>query len=513
MDEIFTWKEVSDRSLWHLYSAIQHGADGGQPLFYTTVWLWAKAFGSSFLSLRLYSSAAMCAALVVLWITIRRSYGVWATAFGVLTIWGTSGLLLEQNSEARFYGLYMLTVAITLDVYSRLVAHRAPTRLLLVSAFLSQAALVLTHVLGLIYSGLILLALILFDARKARFRPKVYVCFGAGWLALFLWLPAILASMAAGKPHGWIPLPKLGTVLSSYFFELCLEWLAWLQRDAGDLVVKLARWATEGLILVPVGIVLWVVIRRSLNGRRPDSRWDNPLLPAAFALLAMPILLYLLSHLVTPVFVPRYALPSGIGMAIVLSAFADWAGADRQPQVRWARLLWAFAVGFLVISPAGSALVLKPPEVNAQYMDVQRIDSLVPPHVPLVVGWQNDFSILMRFSRNPEDRFFLLDWPTAVTGAPGFVLDYHLMRSFRNAGYYAENIWDQDAFLCSHSDFMVLDTHFFKVAALEPGWFDMVVRNTPQFEWKVVDRMAAPELQRTLIAVHREAPLPFCSQR
>jgi hypothetical protein len=33
MDEIFTWKEVSDPSLWHLYYAIQHGADGGQPLF------------------------------------------------------------------------------------------------------------------------------------------------------------------------------------------------------------------------------------------------------------------------------------------------------------------------------------------------------------------------------------------------------------------------------------------------------------------------------------------------
>ena len=59
MDEIFTWKEVSDRSLWHLYFAIQHGADGGQPLFYTTAWLWAKSFGSGVLSLRLYSSVAM----------------------------------------------------------------------------------------------------------------------------------------------------------------------------------------------------------------------------------------------------------------------------------------------------------------------------------------------------------------------------------------------------------------------------------------------------------------------
>src|SRR6185437_2620204 len=40
MDEIMTWKEASDPSLWHLLTAIQHGADGGQPLFYATVWLW-----------------------------------------------------------------------------------------------------------------------------------------------------------------------------------------------------------------------------------------------------------------------------------------------------------------------------------------------------------------------------------------------------------------------------------------------------------------------------------------
>ena len=124
-DEILTWREVCDPSLWHLYHAIQHGADGGQPLFYTTAWLWAKAFGSSVLALRLYSSVAMCGALVVTWRTIRRFYGVWATAFGVLAFWGTSGLLLDQNAEARFYGLYMFAVAVTVNLYARLVTRTA----------------------------------------------------------------------------------------------------------------------------------------------------------------------------------------------------------------------------------------------------------------------------------------------------------------------------------------------------------------------------------------------------
>ena len=64
-DEVFTWRELSDPSLWHLYYAVQHGADGGMPLFYTTAWLWAKAFGTAVLTLRMYSCVAMCAALLV----------------------------------------------------------------------------------------------------------------------------------------------------------------------------------------------------------------------------------------------------------------------------------------------------------------------------------------------------------------------------------------------------------------------------------------------------------------
>ncbi len=48
------------------------------------------------------------------------------TAFGVLAFWGTSGLLLNQNVEARFYGLFILTVAFSVDVYTRLVLQPAP---------------------------------------------------------------------------------------------------------------------------------------------------------------------------------------------------------------------------------------------------------------------------------------------------------------------------------------------------------------------------------------------------
>ena len=495
MDEVFTWKEASDHSLLHLYSAIQHGADGGQPLFYTTVWLWAKLFGTTVLSFRLYSCAAVCAALLVTWKALRRYYGMWATAFGVLLIWGTSGTLLDQNAEGRFYGLYLLSVAISVEMYACLVSRDEPGRWLLFLAFCSQAALVSTHVLGLIYGGLILLALMLADAGMRRFRFKVYAAWASGWLALLVWIPAIRASMAAGKPHGWIPLPRLQTVLTSYLFDTWLEWLVWLQRHAGDGAFTVGRAVTGLFLLVPLLAVLWMAIK----GRR------SPLLLPAAALLAAPVLLYLLSHLLTPVFVPRYVLPSAIGMAIVLAAFADWVGANRR--------IWMPVTALLLISPVCSAMLVRAPQVNGQYIDVSQIDSLTPPNTPLVTGWQNDFAMMMRFSRAPQDRFYLLDWPTALVGEKGMVLDYHLMSAYRRAGYYPGNIQDQDVFLCAHSDFLVLDPHFVKSDALEPGWFDLVIRNAPQFEWRVLGTVGSSEMQRKIVAVHRRAALRFCTAR
>jgi hypothetical protein len=154
------------------------------PLFYTTAWLWAKAFSTAVLTLRLYSCVAMCAALLVTWRTRRRFYGTFATAFGVLTFWGASGLVLDENAEARFYGLFLRTVALALNIYTRLNVQLRPKLQLLVLSLFSQSALVLSHVLGTIYGTLMLLGLILSDAAKRRFRlVSISFMLPAGWLS------------------------------------------------------------------------------------------------------------------------------------------------------------------------------------------------------------------------------------------------------------------------------------------------------------------------------------------
>ncbi len=523
MDEIFTWKEASDPSLWHLYYAIQHGADGGQPLFYTTAWLWVRAVGNGVLALRLYSSVAMCGSLLITWRTIRQFYGTWATALGVLFFWGTSGVLLDQNVEARFYGLYMLVVAATANLYTRLVARPVPSRALLVLVFVSQAALVLTHVLGLIYSGLILLALILVDAAKGRLRFKLYLVYAAGWLALLVWIPAIRASMAAGRPHGWIGMPTLTDLRTAYLFGDSLQWLRLLKRHSLETLFQIVSHLVELIIYVPLAVVFALGIRQIFKrGRQAISDPKGAFLFLAYMLLSAPVVLFVLSHLIAPVMVSRYLLPSGIGLATILAASADALGADSDAPPRLAsRAICSGIVLVLIMSPVLTVLALGPIDLGWAYLDVRRVELNLPPNAAVIAGWQQDFVKFMRFSQNSNIRYyFLLDWPAAVVGPSEFTVDYHLMQAYRNNGYYTSNIQDGRDFLCSHTDFFVLDApnsttldNYNRPPDMrKPNWFDLNIRRLPQFDWKVIASFDATEATRKLIAVHRIAPLGFCDQ-
>jgi hypothetical protein len=515
MDEIFTWKEASDRSLWHLYWAIQHGADGGQPLFYTTAWLWVKSFGASVLSLRLYSCAAMCGAMLVTWRCIRRVYGLLPTALGVLWVWGSSGLLLDQNAEGRFYGLYMLAVAVTVDVYLRLASRTSPTRLLLLYCLLAQSALVLTHVLGLFYSGIILLALVIFDHLEGRFRIKIYLIYAAGWLALSVWFPAIRASMAAGKPHGWIPVPNLSRFFDAYTFWDFLPWLSLIQSHVPDWLFQVCRQSVRLAIVLPIAILLFLTVRKRLGSKRPMAlTQEDALLLAGFALLSMPILLFAVSHLLTPVLVARYVLPSGIGLSIILADFAHRLSQQVPASFRAAqRAVTIVVLSFLAVCPVSSALLRGPANQDPRFLNVERLDKVGSPDSPVVVGWQLDFAKVMRYSRQPASRYhFLLDWPAALAGSRAYVLDYHLMQAYRNVGYYSQSIGYAQEFLCSHRDFLVLDGQDLKSTEQAPTWFDYSIRNNPAFDFKPIDSLDSSDVKRELIAVHRKAPLSYCGQ-
>ena len=276
------------------------------------------------------------------------------------------------------------------------------------------------------------------------------------------------------------------------------------------------------MIYVPLAVVFLAGLRRlSRSGWGAISESRGGLLLVAYVLLSAPAVLFVLSHLVTPVFSPRYFLPSGIGLAIVLAATADALGSDSNSRTM-PRLLWQAVVYFLLISPLLTVRALGSQSLYRGYLDVQRVEQIVRPNVAVVVGWQEDFAKLMRYARSPNPQYyFLLDWPAALVGPRAFVLDYHLMQAYRNNGYYSKYIQDSHAFLCSHPDFLVLDAPNANTLDApsdnspdmqKPNWFDVNVRRTPQFEWKVIASFDATEVTRKLITVHRSASLPFCNQ-
>jgi hypothetical protein len=102
-------------------------------------------------------------------------------------------------------------------------------------------------------------------------------------------------------------------------------------------------------------------------------------------------------------------------LAIVLAAFADRLGADSNLP-RWEpRLLWVSIILFLMISPVLSTLALQPVSMDSFYLDVQRLDNVVPPDTAVVVNWANDFLKIMRYSHGPLTHYyFMLDWPAAL---------------------------------------------------------------------------------------------------
>ena len=382
----------------------------------------------------------------------------------------------------------------------------------------------LTHVLGLVYGGLILLALILFDAAKGSLRWKLYTAYAAGWLALLVWIPAIRSSMAAGKPHGWIAMPTVTDLRTAYLFADSLSWLRFFKRHSLEVGFQIVSRTAEFLIYVPLAVVFLLAVRKILrSGWRTITDPKGALLLVAFILLSTPVVLFLLSHLITPVFVPRYFLPSGIGLAIVLAAAADALGSDRYSRSFGAtHVMWVAIVLFLMISPVLTVLAVGPINLSWDYLDVQRLEQDIPANSIVIAGWEEDFVKLMRLSRNPEAHYYyLLDWPTALSGPRAFVLDYHLMQAYRNNGYYSGNIQDGRKFLCSQANFFVLDAPNAKTLDADKSsspdlrkanWFDANIRSTPQFEWKVIDTFDAPEVKRRLISVRRKGALTFCNQ-
>ena len=326
-DECFTYFEVREPSPLHLYHAAQHLGGAGMPLFYLTAWPWGHVFGLSPLSLRLYSSVGICAAFVTLYLTLRPRFTAAAAFLGVSLAMLSNYILLQQNVEARTYGLYLFLAALSIAAWLRVAENQQTSSKMLLALCLSQAGLVLGHVLGLMFGAMMLMALIISDRLRGNLRPKVYFCHAAGWLALLLWFPAIRASAAVAKPHGWNVTPHFSDLAAQLSFHSFIG--PFVGHRVGFLIAFLLGLACMGALIVAEAVAF--------------KQSDCPPCPAlilAFSLVLVPLILFVISRTITPIFVPRYLLPSCFGIAIL---FASWFNRRNFAQSPFAYALAAIA--------------------------------------------------------------------------------------------------------------------------------------------------------------------------
>jgi len=449
-DELFSWYFVTADfgTLWRAF----HDALNNSPFLYFGLgWLWVHVFGASELSLRLFSSLGISLAALALWPLLHRVYGFWPATLGLLATFCTSALVLDQNAEARMYGLLLALIALAVPLYDRLLRAGRYTPAVLVLNGLVHAAIVHTHLFGPFYSGTIAMAFAAspllggFGWRRLLAPWPVYLSFLAAWLSFLLYLPAFHLQAEAGRPYSWIAQPALAD-LTALLFHASGAFLR------PEIFVQLIAAAALVWLLAPPAEPTGAAPAPP----RPD---DRHLLLLALALLALPVAVWIASRLARPIFLDRYLIPSMLGWTLLIAH----AAARLLPglptsgwQQRAARglLLGLLALGLLAYP------VLEARAYYRQSLPGSEDHLFGHADLPLVMQTSHGFLERVHYAPDAERYFYVLDWDAANRPESGrFGIQQHKhMEAWRRVlpEVFADRILDSDVFLAAHEEFLVL---------------------------------------------------------
>jgi hypothetical protein len=477
-DELQSYYLLGDHSFKHMMVAYSDKFTNVPPLYFVLGWLWARIFGAAELSLRLFTCLGMSVACLGVWVTLRRNYRFWPAAIGTLGVFCVSDLILAQNAEARMYGLFLAVCALGVlefDVINR--REHCSTTTLLLNALI-HAAIVQTHLFGIIYSGVILCAFVIRDRFFKVFRMKVYLSIALSWLSLIPYMPIFLRQADAGHPRAWIPIPKLDNLTASLIPSV---------SPFFSLVILLL------LVISGVQFVSMVAVNpqysQSSKQVFPELRTEISPVMLACLFLAVPVFVWIVSHNIKPLFIARYMIPSALSWSILVAYLcsriwlgeAEWVGVSRMLS---ALPLLALMVVLLMhpIIWAWSLPKEQFPGVNDGKYGYGKL--------PIVTPFSHDF--MKRFHYSPERKryFFVLDWEAALDPRSGLFSpqEYKAMDALRRdyPRVYRDHIVQLSDFLTRRDRFLVLaDTNRPTCTPQDfhcPRWLEMRIENNPGYK-------------------------------
>ena len=438
-DEMLGWMLLRDPSFHHMITSWLHGADGGGISFYLTGRFWLKVFGTSVTAYRMYSQVCFAIGMTLCWICLRRFYRPAVVAFSMLSVWLLSPDLVRHMSEGRFYGLLVAAVAWGLWLNFRSQDNATVSPRLYAAVFLCHFLVVTSQMLGVVFSGLLVLGMMGMDRSKKLWRPRLYAAAALSWLALIPSLPAIRASAAVGKPHFWTTQPHVMELISDY------------TAFTPNLALLFA------LLLVFVGVSL----------RRPGTmqqilkgvRVRRPVYLFLLLFSVIPVLFFLEGTVGPPLAIRRYLLPMVFLTTFAMAELVTLALSLLPESIASSSL--ARAAGWSVFLAALLAydfgVTPRRTERRTDYTDA--LSGNLPKGVPVICEDAYAFTELISLQHGSGVLYtYLLDWPnTLAAGTPrGEVTEYHLMENWKQVGYFSGSIEYADRFLSQTPNFYTL---------------------------------------------------------
>ena len=491
-DELYSWHLLSDPSFWNMWHAFADSINNSPPLYFLLGWPWVKLFSASELSLRIFTSLGFGLSAVLAWATLRRGgYAFGATALAVVVLFTSSGIIFEQNAEARMYGLYMAAAAWCFFLYDSICREARPGQWLLLWNFAAHAALIHAHLHGAFFSGAMLVAFVLYDVRFASFRPRVYLSVLLSWLTIVLYLPAFFSQSEAGHPRSWLPEPTLRDLANLLF-------------SSNDLLN--IKFLALALIFLLIGQAMTKILA-PLNHQTqmaPGNRIHMVIY--AFAMLAVPVGVWALSKLGRPIFFPRYLMPAIFGYAVLLAHIFEYlfpllGQRLSRDEPRFYAVAYVALASFLLAQLA--VPVLAASKEKNLFSAQKLISPELYPELPVVFQYSGDFNEYYYYSDRPGRYFYVLEEEAAKSwesGRFGYQEHKHMVALQRNyPSYFDGHIIESEEFLRRHDRFLVLDYVQYELACPEFGpvgldnAYDMLPIHCPQ--WMERKILGNPEYQ------------------
>jgi 4-amino-4-deoxy-L-arabinose transferase-like glycosyltransferase len=325
LDEVYTREIVRESSLAGLWNHVE-ATESTPPLYYFLGWLF---HARSTVAMRLIPALALIGAVPVSYLAFRRLIGSRA-ALATAAILAVNPMLVWYSTDARSYGLFVLTALLSVWAFSALLEGSSPRRF--VPWVVTSVACVWTHYFGIFVVGGEVMVLLIACPRVRRAT--------VGWTALLgvclIPLVPLVTSQSGDERAGFIAGIPLSTRLSETVRQFAMGPnvpRAWLEA-AGLLVFCVAvvagiwmAWrAPTRSSVVPVLAVLGFATPLLLALLQIDDRFYARNVIAALPLVAA---------LAAPAMLRMYGAPLALYLVLAI-ATSLWVATDwRYEQADW----------------------------------------------------------------------------------------------------------------------------------------------------------------------------------